>query len=526
MKKLFHARRPMRNQRGQAVVIFALAAVFLIGIAGIAIEGGLLESDRRFDQAISDGAALAGAHHLSSSPTATQVDDAKKAAVDYVLAGLNGGAPLGTCVASGLYATGGTLPAACDPSPVHTISFTTPYPDSSHPSQILVSVHHAFAVNLMAVVGINNTGTGSRSVARSFSGPGPFNYAVYASGNLTTIGNTTTAVEGNVYVGGCIQYNNADLLDIGPFVDPVSGQVLQAGTVEVYNKDSVGPASALGQKWDGGNGTGCTAMVTANHASGQWGAAGHTAGLENCGTAQASGNFFDSCPAGEPPVPRVPVPTFTLTDTSASGGNACDSAGAVRQDFLTQGMNGLIASPGCYSACKLGGGNVNVPTGASFKPGMYAFFGNGTAGCDVIFTGNASNSGNPLNFGVTFVLYNGTSMCASVCGNSNGSGTLTFNAPPSGPNAGLLLYSCNSVPCGGGSGNFFVQGPRWSTNLTGLIYNPGGDCNVTSNSGEQITGQLICHNVALQGGAVSAGTGVTFGGTSLPPPNYLAQLIE
>ena len=516
MKKLLQVRSSMRNQRGQAVVIFALAAVFLIGIAGIAIEGGLLQSDRRFDQAISDGAALAGAHHLSSSPTASQVAAAKEAAVDYVVAGLNGGAT--PCDASGLYAAGGTLPAACDPSPVHTVSFTTPYPDSSHPGQILVSVHHAFAVNLMAVVGINSTGTGSRSVARSFSGPGPFNYTVYASGDLTTIGNTTTAVEGNVYVGGCIRYNNNDELD----VKPASGQ---AGTVEVFNKDNAGPSSALGQKWDGGNGTGCTALVKANNAPGQWGAAGHIPSLQNCGIEQAPTVFTASC-SGEPPVGMVPVPGFNLTDTSASGSKACDITGAVRQDFLTAGMNGLVASPGCYSACALGGGNVKVPTDTSFLPGTYAFFGNGTTGCDVIFAGNASNSGDPKLVGVTFVLYNGTSMCASVCGNASGSGTLTFNAPPSGPNAGTLLYSCNSVPCGGGSGNFLVQGAHWSTSFTGLIYNPGGDCNITSNAGEQITGQLICHNVALQGGSVSAGTGVTFGGSSVPTPQYLAQLIE
>ncbi len=519
MKKLFDVRRPMRNQRGQAMVLFALAAVFLIGIAGLAIEGGLLEGDRRFDQAISDGAALAGAHHLSSTPTAAQVTAAKKAAVDYVVAGLNGGATPVACDASGLYATGGTLPAACDPSPVHTVSFTTPYPDISHPSQILVSVHHSFNVNLMSVVGISNTGTGSRSVARSFSGPGPFNYAVFANGDLTTNGNTNTAVEGNVYVGGCIRYNNQDTLDVGPIGT-------QVGSVEVYNKDNGGPVSALGQKWDGGNGTGCTAMVTANHRAGQWGAAGHTSGLENCGIDQAPTNFTASCPAGEPPVGMVPAPSFNLTDTSASGGKACDSFGAIWKDFLTQGINGAgVASPGCYNACDLRGGNVKVPDPTSFQPGLYAFFGNGTTGCDVIFSGSASNTGGPTD-GVTFVLYNGTSMCASVCGDSNGSGTLTFNAPSTGPNAGMLLYSCNSVPCGGGSGNFDVQGAHWATFFTGLIYNPGGDCNLTSNAGEQITGQLICNNIALQGGAVSVGTGVTFPGESLSTPQYLAQLIE
>jgi hypothetical protein len=514
MTTLFPQRQQLRKQRGQALIIFALGLTFLIGIAGIAIEGGLLEGDRRFDQAISDGAALAGAHHLSASPTAAQVTAAKKAAVDYVVAGLNGGtAPL-SCDASGLYAAGGTLSTQCDPTPVHTVSFTTPYPDASHPDQILVHVGHAFNVNLMAVVGITNTGTGSRSVARSFSGPGPFNYTVYASGDLTTVGNTTTAVEGNVYVTGCIQYNNMDFLDVSP-----SGG--QAGTVEVYNKNNTGPNG--GQVWTSGSGSGCTANVTANHAPGQWGATGHTAGFENCGV--APGNFTANCPSSEQPVPLVPVPGFNITDQSAAGSKPCDAAGAIRLDFLTQGMSGLVASPGCYSACALGGGNVNIPTNTSFLPGTYAFFGNGTTGCDVIFTGTASNSGGPTN-GVTFILYNGTSMCASTCGNSSGSGTLTFNAPTTGPNAGVLVYSCNSIPCGGGSGNFNVKGPGWSTNFTGLIYNPGGDCTVVSNSGEQITGQLICHNVSLQGGSISAGTGVTFGGSGVPTPQFLAQLIE
>lgn len=522
MMKRLHISSLVRNQRGQAMVIFALGATFLIGIAGIAIEGGLLQSDRRFNQAVSDGGALAGAHHLSLSPTAAQVAAAKKAAVDYVVAGLNGGATSNACKndVSSLYSTGGPLPVTCDPSPVHTVSFTTPYPDNNHPNQILVSVGHTFNLNLMAVVGIPKSGTASRSVARSFSGPGPFNYAIYAAGDLTTIGNTTTTVEGNIYVTGCIQYNNADVLD----VSPKDGQ---AGTVEVYNKHNVGPSSAQGQKWDGGNGTGCTALVNANFDPGQWGAAGHDPNPQNCGSVTAPGQFMAPC-SNEPPVPPVQVPTFNVTDTSAPGNKPCDTTGITRLDFLTQGVNGAVASPGCYSACDLRGRNVNIGADTSFLPGTYAFFGDGTTGCDVTFTGNASNttSGGDLSGGVTFILYNGTSMCASTCGNSNSTGALIFNAPRSGPNFGFLVYSCNSIPCGGGSGNFDVEGPHWSTDLTGLIYNPGGDCNVVSNAGEQMTGQLICDNVALQGGNISAGTGVTFGGTGLPPPDYLAQLIE
>lgn len=50
-----------RKQRGQSLVLIALAAVLLLGMSGLAIDGGILYSDRRHAQNAADAAAMAGA---------------------------------------------------------------------------------------------------------------------------------------------------------------------------------------------------------------------------------------------------------------------------------------------------------------------------------------------------------------------------------------------------------------------------------------------------------------------------------
>lgn len=49
------------NERGQALIIIALAAIGVFGIAGLAIDGSIKFSDRRHAQNAADAAALAGA---------------------------------------------------------------------------------------------------------------------------------------------------------------------------------------------------------------------------------------------------------------------------------------------------------------------------------------------------------------------------------------------------------------------------------------------------------------------------------
>jgi hypothetical protein len=53
--------KKMVLEQGQAMVIFVLGLVVLLGFASLAIDGGMAYSDRRYDQSAADTAALAGA---------------------------------------------------------------------------------------------------------------------------------------------------------------------------------------------------------------------------------------------------------------------------------------------------------------------------------------------------------------------------------------------------------------------------------------------------------------------------------
>jgi len=79
------------QQRGQALVLIALGSAALFGLAALAVDGGIAEADRRFLQAVGDGAALAGAQHLNASPTAVEQQEARQAAVLYATSTLSGG---------------------------------------------------------------------------------------------------------------------------------------------------------------------------------------------------------------------------------------------------------------------------------------------------------------------------------------------------------------------------------------------------------------------------------------------------
>jgi Flp pilus assembly protein TadG len=57
------------TQRGQALILIALAGIALFGIAGLAIDGSAKFSDRRHAQNAADTAALAGALALARGET-------------------------------------------------------------------------------------------------------------------------------------------------------------------------------------------------------------------------------------------------------------------------------------------------------------------------------------------------------------------------------------------------------------------------------------------------------------------------
>src|SRR6185503_8867856 len=80
----------IKSERGQALIIFALAAIALFGIVGLAIDGSAKFSDRRHAQNAADSAALAGALAIVNDKTADVLDaDGNVIGIEWKLDGLD-----------------------------------------------------------------------------------------------------------------------------------------------------------------------------------------------------------------------------------------------------------------------------------------------------------------------------------------------------------------------------------------------------------------------------------------------------
>ncbi len=71
----------MKNERGQSMILIALAIVGLVAVIGLALDGGRLHTNRRLAQNAADAAALAGARLLlegacNGGPSDTAIRDA------------------------------------------------------------------------------------------------------------------------------------------------------------------------------------------------------------------------------------------------------------------------------------------------------------------------------------------------------------------------------------------------------------------------------------------------------------------
>src|SRR5215211_2531051 len=72
--------KPKFVERGQALIVIALAAVGLFAITGLAIDGSAKYSDRRHAQNAADNAALAGALALTNDDPNWKLDALDRAA--------------------------------------------------------------------------------------------------------------------------------------------------------------------------------------------------------------------------------------------------------------------------------------------------------------------------------------------------------------------------------------------------------------------------------------------------------------
>ncbi len=188
-----------KGQKGQTLIIFAVAAVALIGLASIAIDQGLAQADRRNLQAVADGASLAGTRQYS---VGGDINAAHFVAMQYLVAAFGG--TTGTCTVSS---------CSDGPWPVGAYSFT--FADSGTNNQTMdVSISHTRPSLIAAAIGYSTetvgTGARSRPVPGSNSGGGlnvaalDGMYQVNGAGTCNPSGNIT----GNVYSFGAFGSNN------------------------------------------------------------------------------------------------------------------------------------------------------------------------------------------------------------------------------------------------------------------------------------------------------------------------------
>ena len=141
---------PIRpSPRGQAVVLFALILVILIGMAGLAIDGGLFFVHRRQMQNAADAGALDGTRVLVKKAQAvcTVEPAARKAALDAALAN---GVAMATDVTVGLVDKYGNPQASCSNTTTKGVS---------------VSVAQPYDTNFGRVLGINSISAGATGTA-------------------------------------------------------------------------------------------------------------------------------------------------------------------------------------------------------------------------------------------------------------------------------------------------------------------------------------------------------------------------
>jgi hypothetical protein len=488
-------------QRGQVLLIFALAAFFLIGVVALAVDYGLLADHHRNLQAAADDAALAAARQLSPSATATLGSDARTAnaqtnarrsAYLYLRDAIDGGAasPPSALQIANLPACWGTAPDTFT-ADVLDCSFSPPYetfhvticaPGEASGGGAPCATQRGYGVNTVSVrisqdtetamagvIGASSVTVGGFALAeydagagsgggQTFSGQVPL--ALYSGGCVTTGAGTTEQVQGEVYIDTCGR---------GP-----GGGLCALATAVTSGDLTFGPsAPAIASSQGNQTQAACTTGGT----------------FEGEG---AVGNAAVSLP-----VPRLaPPPTYPTTDLSAGGGNPVGNGATLcsnghspaRSDCFTPGVYNSITgihnnlNPGVYYIL---GDERACPSSQTWCPGvsfagdtLNANYGDVAGGCWTVacMTGFKINPHDPAivdgdcsgacaspgfdnvpalvgnvaqDYGVTFVLFGRASFClVDGCGAPAAGTTRTVMLSPACLNPGADANAAGSYqPC-------------------------------------------------------------------------------
>ena len=147
-------------KRGQTIVLFALTNIVLLGMLGLALDGGFLLAKRRQMQNAADAAALAGATALAGNNGnfLTTLATVRTIAQQNGVQDPTDGSQL-TCtyLDNNLQPLTSPLPSACN---------DLPFANGTAVSAVRVTVHETHSTFVMRALGIATTGSGATATAQ------------------------------------------------------------------------------------------------------------------------------------------------------------------------------------------------------------------------------------------------------------------------------------------------------------------------------------------------------------------------
>jgi len=466
-----------QGQKGQTIVIFALAAVALIGLASIAVDLGLAQADRRDIQAAADGAALAGTRQYSLGGDVHYVHFV---AMRYLVASIGGSL-------SGL----GCTQSSCGSGPSTTFTVGAYSFTLTDTGQILdISVSHTRQTLLAGAIGFTTVTVGTGARARPV---------------------------GPVTIGAI--YSVAALGSTGFFDVNGGGQCAPSGNVSgnVYSNTVFGATS--------GGGNACNTwvahpvavpdFVTGYDATGKVVTCpGNNATQVDFGPSGSSNHwFFVPNPASDPGTPthtNVPVPlgfdgvpprppSIVYPDTAAGHAAAKDPNG----NYKPGTYDGWVPNP----PGMLGGGGA-VSGGVTYSGGVFLIRKVDRLDISQVVQNNAhGGTGNAAGADAVAIVVDSSDTRDMTIGSVLLNGYEEPFSPTSSDSVGthnFVLYggpsNTNDPTHSGFQGSIASLGPGDSPNISGIMYMPNSTLASNGSSKYTFYGAVYMHDYTLGGG--------------------------
>ena len=449
-----------KSEKGQALVLIALAAVGLFGFTALSIDGGMVFSDRRHAQNAADTAVLAAALarvRAPSNPDAAAVLAGEARAVSNGYANdTDSTVEVHICDEPGITCEG--LPAGA-----YTIN-TVPEVESEYIQVKITSIVRTTFARIVGRTTVTNIVT---AVAHAkVGGPSPlFDGAALVA--LAPGGSPTIRNQGNI---------DLDIINSGIFDNSTDGCAFTIGGNSTVNVD-----------------TGYTIA---------------TNGTANppCLNGSPQGNVTDpnlhqsGTQIPYPPDLAIPIPSITC-----SGSGSVDHAsgtvfpGNFGSENFNNGSYTFMPGSYCFNGDLKIGGNAEVTANyvdILFTSGKLSV--TSTLNCDYILVHISGGSGITVNGNANVVCTNATFVASTGSISLEGTGANTFTAPTSGPHqeyANLLIY----MPYGNTS-PLKITGNS-GTEMTGSIIGVSAPVTLHGNSDFELHSSITGYTIEITGGA-------------------------